>query len=363
MTYKPLQLSCSRCAVVSSSGHLLNTSAGPEIDSYPCIFRMNNAPTKGFEKDVGVRTTVRSMGHVNLIKGFANSSEYREEMFADNRTRTDIVLINWMNMMKVDVESDQDFRYALLLAHLYPHVRFFHFTPEKTNQTQELFKNETGIYSYEANTWLSTGWFTMVAAMDICDEITVFGMAYDDYCQQNGTAEQNIPYHYYEPDKLKECQYYDKSETRLTGGHLFITEKAVFENWAVQKKKISFRYPEWPLANHTSNLDTPFLHKFWAFIKEGGNMTELQVRKKKIPPKKVLRKQAPPKTELIDNAKKKVVIMTLQKGNEKIKVNQDDLVDILVELLPDVKLIQTDEYVEKGGDKNKRDMKKRGKKS
>lgn len=35
--------------------------------------------------------------------------------------------------------------------------------------------------------------------------------------------------------------------------------------------------------------------------------------------------------------------MTLQKGNESIRVNQDDLVDKLVELLPDVKLIKTED--------------------
>ena len=57
-----------------------------------------------------------------------------------------MVLINWMNTVHVDVYSDQEYRYALLLAHLYPDVHFYAFTPEKMNATQELFKNETGIY-------------------------------------------------------------------------------------------------------------------------------------------------------------------------------------------------------------------------
>ena len=176
---------------------------------------------------------------------------------------------------------------------------------------------------------------------------------------------QNVPYHYYEPDFLKECQYYNKSEVRLTGGHLFITEKAIFENWAIQKKKLKFRYPEWPLSNVTrNNMDTPFLHRFWAFVKEGGNMTELMVRKKKPAGKKVVRKTAPAKTDLApmpkeQDGKKKTVIMTLQKGNERIKVNEDDLVDILMEFLPDVKLIQTEEFVEDKKD-NKKDKNKKG---
>ena len=152
---------------------------------------------------------------------------------------------------------------------------------------------------------------------------------------------QNVPYHYYEPDKLKECQYYNTSETRLTSGHLFITEKAVFANWAVQYRKIKFRYPEWPVKNTTNYLDTPFLNKFWSFIKEGGDMSDL--KKKKAPPKKSARRS---RTRRRRRRRHKSVVVTLQKGNETIKVNQDDLVDTLVELLPDVKLIQTDEDVE-----------------
>ena len=51
-----------------------------------------------------------------------------------------------MNSVHVDVYADQEYRYALLLAHLYPEVQFFAFTPEQMNYTQEVFKNETGIY-------------------------------------------------------------------------------------------------------------------------------------------------------------------------------------------------------------------------
>ena len=80
-----MQLSCSKCAIISSSGHLINASAGAEIDSTPCIFRMNNAPVKGFEKDVGSRTTVRSIGHVNLIKSFKTHKKSRHDMLRDNR--------------------------------------------------------------------------------------------------------------------------------------------------------------------------------------------------------------------------------------------------------------------------------------
>lgn len=43
------------CAVVSSSGQMLGSGLGPEIDSAECVLRMNQAPTMGFEAGVGQR--------------------------------------------------------------------------------------------------------------------------------------------------------------------------------------------------------------------------------------------------------------------------------------------------------------------
>merc|ERR1719316_2082149 len=47
------------CAVVGSSGHLLNSTLGQEIESHDVVIRINAAPTGKFSKDVGSRTDVR----------------------------------------------------------------------------------------------------------------------------------------------------------------------------------------------------------------------------------------------------------------------------------------------------------------
>jgi len=51
----------STCAIVGSSPNINSQGKqwGPEIDSHEVILRLNNAPTKGFEKYVGSRTTHR----------------------------------------------------------------------------------------------------------------------------------------------------------------------------------------------------------------------------------------------------------------------------------------------------------------
>jgi|AntAceMinimDraft_12_1070368.scaffolds.fasta_scaffold152852_1 hypothetical protein len=51
------------CALVSNSGALKNSGLGGEIDAHEAVFRINNAPTKGYEKDVG-RGAPRNPGFV-----------------------------------------------------------------------------------------------------------------------------------------------------------------------------------------------------------------------------------------------------------------------------------------------------------
>jgi hypothetical protein len=51
----------SRCAVVGSSGKLQGKGLGREIDNHGYIVRFNNAPTDGFEADVGTHTSLRVM--------------------------------------------------------------------------------------------------------------------------------------------------------------------------------------------------------------------------------------------------------------------------------------------------------------
>ncbi|RXN17018.1 CMP-N-acetylneuraminate-beta-galactosamide-alpha-2,3-sialyltransferase 1-like protein [Labeo rohita] len=50
---------CRTCAVVGNSGNLVGSRYGALIDSQDFVIRMNEGPTKGFERDVGSKTTHR----------------------------------------------------------------------------------------------------------------------------------------------------------------------------------------------------------------------------------------------------------------------------------------------------------------
>ena len=56
---KRLPYDFTSCAVVGNGGILRANAVGPAIDSHAAVWRLNQAPTKGYERLVGKKTTFR----------------------------------------------------------------------------------------------------------------------------------------------------------------------------------------------------------------------------------------------------------------------------------------------------------------
>ncbi|XP_033097076.1 alpha-N-acetyl-neuraminyl-2,3-beta-galactosyl-1,3-N-acetyl-galactosaminide alpha-2,6-sialyltransferase-like isoform X2 [Anneissia japonica] len=295
----PLYFKCAQCALVSSSGQLVGKGAGGDIDDAECVIRMNTAPTIGYEEDVGSRTTVRVIGHVNLERGLHNDTDMQKINLQREDTRPEVLIIPWLFSEKINRKTDPIYNIAMNLSKNYKDVDFYFLTSNKMTISEDLFRKETGLSRSTAHTWLTTGWMTMIFAMDVCDRIDVYGLIHEDYCKEH--PNETAPYHYYEPDFKRECDYYMWSETQLAKGHKFVTEKAVFARWS-RRFNIRFHYPSWKakIKNETDFVDTPFLKEYYK-AKEKGLLEEAyakeEIRLMKLrgewPPKEV--PVAPPK--------------------------------------------------------------------
>ncbi|XP_006634827.1 alpha-N-acetylgalactosaminide alpha-2,6-sialyltransferase 3 [Lepisosteus oculatus] len=236
---EPLKLDCDACSIVSSSGQMLGREAGPEIDQSSCVWRMNNAPTGGFERDVGRKTTLRVVSHTSVPLLLQ-----KQQYFFGQANNTIYVIWGPLRNMRKDGKG---IVYNMLqqVVENYPQAKVFVTTEERMNYCDKVFKLETGKDRIQSGSYLSTGWFTLILAMDVCREIHVYGMINETYCRTDGY--RKVPYHYYEAGSRDECAEYLLHETAPYGGHRFITEKSVFAKWA-KTHAIKFSHPAWTVS-------------------------------------------------------------------------------------------------------------------
>lgn len=242
-----LQMHCNTCSLVTSSGHLTGSKRGREIDRADCVIRMNDAPTKGHETDVGLRTSIRVVAHSSTDQVLRNQNFLQRDQGA--------LFVFWGPSVLMNPRGKLYKRLQKVKRAL-PELNFYIVSQEKMQKLDEVFKKETGRDRQASRSWLSTGWFTMVLSIELCDQIDVYGMVSPGHCL-NST--HSVPYHYYGPAKFPECSMYLSHENgKLGGHHRYITEKRVFANWA-RTFGIHFHQPEWtPSPSIQNNTRAPF---------------------------------------------------------------------------------------------------------
>ncbi|CAG01454.1 unnamed protein product, partial [Tetraodon nigroviridis] len=234
---QPLKMHCSSCSLVTSSGRLIGSRRGGQIDRSDCVIRMNDAPTVGHQRDVGRRTSLRVVAHSSLQRVLRS----RRELLNASQGAA---YIFWgpSSCMRRDGKG-QVYNSLRLMNQLLPRLELYIISRNKMLKFDELFKKETGMDRKSSNSWLSTGWFTMAIALELCDRVDVFGMVPPEFCRSS--SHPSVPYHYYEPGGPDECSMYLSHERSRRGSHhRFITEKVVFANWA-RSLNIHFHQPDW----------------------------------------------------------------------------------------------------------------------
>ncbi|XP_049563167.1 alpha-N-acetylgalactosaminide alpha-2,6-sialyltransferase 3 isoform X2 [Orcinus orca] len=137
-TQEPLQLDCNLCAIVSNSGQMVGQKVGNEIDQSSCIWRMNNAPTKGYEEDVGRMTMIRVVSHTSVPLLLKNPDYFFKEANAT-------IYVIWgpfRNMRK----DGNGIVYNMLkkTVDIYPNAQIYVTTEKRMSYCDGVFKKETG---------------------------------------------------------------------------------------------------------------------------------------------------------------------------------------------------------------------------
>jgi len=87
------------------------------------------------------------------------------------------------------------------------------------------------LYRRISNSWLSTGWFTMTIALELCDRIDVYGMVAPDFCRWDaGAACKASPAHHHS-EPLKQSRVCSRIEVLEMQSSISTRFKIYSGNW------------------------------------------------------------------------------------------------------------------------------------
>lgn len=172
----PLRSRCRRCAVVGNSGNLWNSGYGKRIDAYDFVIRMNKAVTRGFENDVGHRTTHHFLypeSAVDVEEGVSLvllPFKLKDLEWLTSALSTGEVNMTYMRV-KERVKADKD---KVLVVN-----------PVFFKYVHDNWTEHNGRYP-------STGMLAIIFALHICDQVSVFGFGADKQGNWHHYWEKNL---------------------------------------------------------------------------------------------------------------------------------------------------------------------------
>ncbi|XP_037664570.1 alpha-N-acetylgalactosaminide alpha-2,6-sialyltransferase 2 isoform X6 [Choloepus didactylus] len=167
---------CVRCAVVGNGGILNGSRQGLHIDTHDYVFRLNGAVIKGFEHDVGTKTSFYGFT-VNTMK---NS------------------LISYWNLGFTSVPQGQDLRYIFIPSNIRDYVMLRSAilgvpVPEGPDEGDMFLKSKLINTNFGDLYMPSTGALMLLTALHTCDQVSAYGFITSNY--------RKFSEHYYDRKK------------------------------------------------------------------------------------------------------------------------------------------------------------------
>ncbi|XP_072129662.1 ST3 beta-galactoside alpha-2,3-sialyltransferase 3a isoform X3 [Mobula birostris] len=187
-------LSCKRCIIMGNGGIVANKSLGSRIDDYDVVIRLNEAPVKGFEKDVGSKTTLRITYPEGAIQKPARYEKDSLFVFAGFKPQD----FKWLKYIVYKEKVSPSDGFWKSVATVVPKE------PKEIRILNPYFIREAAFtfIGLPVNNGMmgrgnipTLGTVAITMALHNCDEVAVAGFGYD-------MNAPNAPLHYYENVKM-----------------------------------------------------------------------------------------------------------------------------------------------------------------
>ncbi|XP_077020046.1 alpha-N-acetylgalactosaminide alpha-2,6-sialyltransferase 2 [Tamandua tetradactyla] len=195
---------CARCAVVGNGGILNGSRQGQSIDAHDYVFRLNGAVIKGFERDVGTKTsfygfTVNTMKN-SLISyqkfGFTSVPQGQDlrYIFIPSDIRDYVMLRSAILGIPVPEGRDEGDRPETYFGPEASASKFKLLHPDFIRYLTERFLKSKLINSSFGDLYMpSTGALMLLTALHTCDQVSAYGFITSNY--------QEFSEHYYDQKK------------------------------------------------------------------------------------------------------------------------------------------------------------------
>lgn len=185
---------CRTCVVIGNGFSIKNTSLGNIINKYDVVFRLNNAPVRGYEEDVGNKTTMRLF--------YPESASSNPALH--NEPETLMVLVPF---------KQQDLRWLKEILYNEKRVQKGFWKPppqvwmgdkSKVRVLNPYFLHQTAehllhipVHSSRQTVHPTTGILAVFVALNYCDVVHIAGFGYPS------SKNQQHPIHYFGQDTMK----------------------------------------------------------------------------------------------------------------------------------------------------------------
>uniref|UniRef100_UPI00398F354A alpha-N-acetylgalactosaminide alpha-2,6-sialyltransferase 2 isoform X1 n=2 Tax=Pristiophorus japonicus TaxID=55135 RepID=UPI00398F354A len=185
---------CIRCAVVGNGGILNGSRKGEEIDKHDYVFRANGAIIKGFEKDVGTRTSFYTFS-TNTMKNSLSAyhrvgytglpqSEETRYIFLPDHDRDYYLVKAAITNTPIEKGRDQSKSPPTYFGEHAGAEKFKMYHPDFIRYVRNRFLRAGILKSRHRNIYRpSTGATMLIAAIHSCDQVSAYGFMTEDYAR------------------------------------------------------------------------------------------------------------------------------------------------------------------------------------